>query len=318
PTSEQEPIRHAIRFLRRTHGHTRVVDFGPLALKAVREEMIRHPITRRVRVKDANGHLVEVDKVLRVGLARTLVNKHVGRLKRMFKWAVENELVPASVYQALAAVAGLRKDRTTAREKPPVRPVPEEDIQRVLAEVPPVISAVIRLQLLCGGRPQDVVEMRAGDIDRDGSLWEYRPGRHKSEHRGRDRVLYLGPRAQAVLTPYLEGLAPDAYVLSPRRAEPARQAERRQRRGGAANEAPLRTKTSHRLRNHYDSQSYRRAIRRACERLGVPVWFPLQLRHNAGTLIRKLYGLEASQAVLGHAELGVTQVYAEKHLELAR
>ena len=71
-------------------------------------------------------------------------------------------------------------------------------------------------------------------------------------------------------------------------------------------------------RDHYDAASYRRAVRRACKRAGIPVWFPLQLRHSAATLIRREFGLEASQAVLGHAELGVTQVYAERDMQAAR
>jgi integrase len=64
--------------------------------------------------------------------------------------------------------------------------------------------------------------------------------------------------------------------------------------------------------------SYRRAIRRACLKAGIPVWCPLQLRHSRGTEIRKRFGLEASQACLGHAELGVTQVYAEVDRDTAR
>jgi integrase len=72
------------------------------------------------------------------------------------------------------------------------------------------------------------------------------------------------------------------------------------------------------LRDHYDADSYRRAVRRACLKAGIPIWCPLQLRHAAGTLIRKRYGLEASQAVLGHAELSVTQVYSEVDLQRAR
>lgn len=53
------------------------------------------------------------------------------------------------------------------------------------------------------------------------------------------------------------------------------------------------------------------SIRRACLKAGVPISFPNQLRHPAGTEIRKRFGLEASQAMLGHAEQGVAQVYAE-------
>jgi integrase len=68
----------------------------------------------------------------------------------------------------------------------------------------------------------------------------------------------------------------------------------------------------------YDRRAYRQAIVRACQKAGVPPWSPLQLRHTAGTAIRARYGLEAAQAVLGHAKADVTQVYAERDLAKAR
>jgi integrase len=140
----------------------------------------------------------------------------------MFKWAVSVELVPPSVYQTLAAVADLRKDHTSAREKPPVRPAPDADVNAVMAAVSPTVRVMIEVQLACGGRPQDVVEMRAGDIDRTGPVWEYRPGRHKGEHRDRERLLFLGPKAQVAIGPLLEGLGETDHVFSPRRAEATR------------------------------------------------------------------------------------------------
>jgi integrase len=60
------------------------------------------------------------------------------------------------------------------------------------------------------------------------------------------------------------------------------------------------------------------AIRRACVKAGVPIWSPLQLRHNAATAIRARFGLEAAQEIMGHAKADVTEVYAEKDLALAR
>jgi site-specific recombinase XerD len=63
--------------------------------------------------------------------------------------------------------------------------------------------------------------------------------------------------------------------------------------------------------------SYALAIRRACERAGVPHWAPNQLRHARATELRKTYGLDAAGAVLGHAKLETTQIYAEKNAELA-
>ncbi len=41
-------------------------------------------------------------------------------------------------------------------------------------------------------------------------------------------------------------------------------------------------------------------------------WSPNQLRHNAGTYLRKEFGLEVASIILGHRKVDVTQVYAER------
>ena len=78
----------------------------------------------------------------------------------MFKWGVANELIPASVHHALLAVGGLRLGRCQARESEPVRPVPVEHVNAVLPHVSPQVAAMVRLQLLTGMRPGEVVVMR--------------------------------------------------------------------------------------------------------------------------------------------------------------
>jgi hypothetical protein len=47
-------------------------------------------------------------------------------------------------------------------------------------------------------------------------------------------------------------------------------------------------------------------------------WSPNRLRHTKATEIRKQFGLEAAQVILGHAAADVTQVYAERDAEKAR
>ena len=44
----------------------------------------------------------------------------------------------------------------------------------------------------------------------------------------------------------------------------------------------------------------------------LPHWHPNQLRHTAATIIRRDYGLEAAQVILGHSKADVTQIYAER------
>ncbi len=328
PTSETHAVRLALRFVRRLYGSTAAREFSPLAMKAVREAMIEHEITRKVKVIDeATGEITWDRKVVRKGMARKCVNKLVGRVKRMYAWAVEEELVAVEVHAALVRVKGLKRGKTTARETPRVRPVDDEHIQKVLPVLPPAVRAMVEIQRLSSCRPQDVVQMRPCDIDQSGDVWEYRPARHKSEHHNkddsadRDRVVYFGPRAQAILRPLMPA-DPDAYVFSPRDAEAARNAGRRENRKSpmtpsqAIREPKGRAKAP--LRPHYTVGSYRQAIRRGCRRVGVPVWVPNQLRHSRLTEIRKLYGLEASRVCGGHREVGVTQIYAEQDRTLAR
>jgi integrase len=266
----------------------------------------------------------------------------------MFKWAAAEELLPPSIHQALAAVDGLREGRSAAREKPPVGPVPDDRVDATLPHLPPVVADMVRVQRLTGMRPQELVGMRPGDIDRsDPECWAYRPGRHKTEHHGRERLVFLGPRARTILAPYLLACA-DGPLFSPRRSEARRNAERREARRTPM--APAHTARKRKERparvpgDSYTRDSYRRAIARACDaafphptlstlpdgeltpeqRAELDAWrkarrwHPNQLRHTAATEIRRHFGLEASQAVLGHAELGVTQVYAERDLARAR
>ena len=82
------------------------------------------------------------------------------------------------------------------------------------------------------------------------------------------------------------------------------------------------------------TDSYRRAIHRACDKAFPPSepleddqlriwrsehrWSPNQLRHTRGTEIRKQFGLEAAQVILGHSAANVTEIYAERDAEKAR
>jgi integrase len=89
-----------------------------------------------------------------------------------------------------------------------------------------------------------------------------------------------------------------------------------------AKQARKRRKPVRPRRDHYDTHSYQKAIEYAfirAQKAGVeiPHWHPNQLRHNRGTEVRKVYGVEAAQVILGHARADVTQVYAEKNQELA-
>src|SRR5262245_28277612 len=104
------------------YGTLPATEFSPLKLKAVREVFVRGEVEYEKRYKGRPQPQ-----------SRTLVNANVQRIKRLFKWAAENEMVPGHVYHALQAVSGLRKGRSEAREDRVVQPVPLEHVEAVLA-----------------------------------------------------------------------------------------------------------------------------------------------------------------------------------------
>lgn len=290
PTGEADNIRRALGYVRRLYGSTKVHEFGPVRLKAARQAMIES------------------------GYTRGSINQNVGRVKRMFRWAVENELIDPKVYHGLQAVAGLRRGRSAALETERIRPAPDAHVDALQQFVSRQVWAMIDLQRLTGMRPGEVVALRGCDVDTTGTPWVYTPADHKTEHHGHDRKIYLGPRAKEILKRFLK---PDlqAPLFSPADAESERSAQRRANRKStmtpsqaARHPAENRSRPP---RDRYDVPSYRRAIQRACKKTGVPKWHPHQLRHNAATRLRKEYGLDAARTVLGHRTPMVTELYAE-------
>ncbi len=234
------------------------------------------------------------------GWARTYVNHQIDRVRRMFRWATEEQLIPATVYHALQAVRGLRKGLPGVRESKKVRPVAVQHIKLVLKRVGPILRALILFQLHTGCRPGEALRLKPRRIDRSGDVWVFRPGRHKTAHHGKRRRILVGPRAQQVLEPWSKEVAPDEYVFSPVRAEAMRQAERRAMRKSPLWPSHLRRQTAKRKaspkrpkRQRYDVPRYRRAIKRACRLTGIPSGSPNRLRHTAATRIRKRYAIQS-------------------------
>jgi integrase len=291
PTGECEAIGYALKPLRRLYGPVAVSEFGPLALKNVRETMI-----------EAN-------------LCRREINKRMGRVVRMFKWGVENELVPAMTHHALSQVRGLSRGRTKARESIPVKPVSEEHVAAIRDHVSRQVWSMIQLQRTTGMRPGEVCQIRVGELDRSQAVWIYRPGSHKTEHHGHERKVYLGPKAQEILNPWLKS-APDAYLFSPKEELEERSRARRTRRKTRVQPSQANRRRKARPErvpgDYYPVRSYSHAIRRACQKIGIPPWHANQLRHSAATAIRRDFGLDAASLILGHHGVAVTQIYAER------
>ncbi len=316
PTDELHCLKAAFRPLRQLYGDTPAAEFGPLALKAVRQKMIE-----------------SVDERTGRPWCRRSINLHTYRVRSVFRWAVENELVPSSVLHGLQAVRGLQLGRSPARETGSVKPVPEAYVEATLPHVNRVVRAMIEVQRLTGARPGEVIIMRGIDLDMSGSVWLYRPGsdrelgQHKTAHHGHQRVIAIGPRAQEVIKPFLT-LSTGAYLFRPAEANDDPKWATRRKPGPC-----------------YTVDSYRQAVERGCDRAFPPPaplgraedetfrkwrkrltvqqktelrawqkahrWHPHQLRHTKATQIRREFGLDEARAVLGHRSATITEVYAE-------
>ena len=283
PTSEQDNIRQALRFLRRLYGDTPGRDFGPLALKAVRQAMID------------GGPVPQPDQQ-----GRQPHPRHVplGRRERAGPRSPSTRPWRRS--------PGLRKGRSRGHgRRPPVGPVPDETSRRTLPHLSPPVAAMVRLQRLTGMRPGEVAAMRPRDVDRSDPDVLGLPARPAQDRAPRARAgrscSGRGPRRCCAPGSDRD---PDAYCFRPAEAVAARRpgpaavaddAVAGARRPSPAPEprpanATRRTATGVAIRGLPEG--------RAC-RLD-----PHQLRHTRATEIRGAYDLEAAQAVLGHSSGG--------------
>jgi integrase len=324
-TDEVADFRISLRPLRHLYADLPAGEFSPLKLKAVRQLMLDGYTHPKYGPQEA--------------LSRGVINQRIGRIVRAFKWGVAEELAPASVFHGLQAVRGLERGRTEAHEPEPVTPVAKDHVEATVPFLLPQTQAMVRLQLLTGMRPGEACMMRTCDIDTSGPVWIYRPRQHKTAHRGRARTIAIGPKAQAVLRPWLR-MELEAYLFQPCEAMEAFRAEQREKRKTRVQPSQRdRSKKRPKKRpgERYTNGAYGRAIATACraanakaiadaceagqdvadDAVFVPHWAPNQLRHTHGTEVRRQFGLEAAQVALGHSSADITQVYAERDLTLA-
>jgi hypothetical protein len=141
PTVELHCIRLACRPLKDLHGNTPADAFGPHEFKTVLQAMIAR------------------------GWVRKSINRHLERIRRMYRWGGEQGIVPPEAYHRLLCVTGLKLGTTEAKEGQPVKPVPEPLLEAVKPLVWSPVRAMIELQLLTGMRPGEVCQMRRCDLE---------------------------------------------------------------------------------------------------------------------------------------------------------
>jgi integrase len=349
PTSEVSEFTCSLRPVNHLFGGQAAEDFGPLKLKAVRDLMVRgytHPdygpqpalcrslINKRVR---------RVVLVFKWGVSEELVPeatwqalRSVGGLKKGRSEAREtapvepvavevvektlphlnNHLQGAVRFQRHTGArpgeaCGIRlaevdRSRPVWIYRPAQHKTAHHGKARVVA-IGPKGQEVLRefIKIRC---PHCGVEGRPPRIgSRDGALCG--PCADRMDEAGT-----CGPWERC------EVQQPDAYLFSPADAMRERDEDRRARRKSKVQPSQVcrkKARAKKRPGPFFSRVSYAAAVYLACDRAGVPRWHANQLRHTHATEVRKRYGLEAAQVALGHATADVTQVYAERDLDLA-
>ncbi len=170
---------------------------------------------------------------------------------------------------------------------------------------------MVKVQRLAAMRPNEVCRMTVGDLDMAGEIWLYRPGMHKGAWKSPEQAVFSPKDAETERK----------SMLAEQRKTPVQPSQRKRAASRAAN-------PKSRAREHYDSETYARAVKygiiKANREFGedrkIPHWTPYQLRHAAATEISEAAGLDVARAVLGQRTINVTQRYnhadqkiAEKH-----
>ena len=267
-------ITRVLGVLNEFYGKQPVSAFGPSALKSLRQQWIEKK------------------------MSTSTINNYVSTIKQTFDWGGEEEIIPAGVASALRIVKQLKKGRTAAMEYAPVEPVADWIVEKTLPYLKQQMQAMVRVQRFISGRPQDVLNMRLCDIDRSGEIWVYCPFTYKTKKKdaanNRIRKLFIGPKAQVVLSPHLKRCEddPEQFVFTQRNGK------------------------------QYNINNYGNTIANACKKADIPHWSPNQLRHAGGTEVRNKFGLDCAQIILGHANAKTTEIYAkvdeEKAIKVAR
>lgn len=161
PTGAVENVRLALRTLFQLFADVAAEDFGPKSLVLYQESLAGR------------------------GLSRSTTNDRTRIVRQAFKWAVREQKISPMVHHGLSTVRGIRRGRAGVKETEPVRPVPEAHVEAALPKMPEPVAAMVRLQLLSGARPGEMVILRPCDIDMSGKVWFYRPVLHENSWRGK-------------------------------------------------------------------------------------------------------------------------------------
>lgn len=217
-------------------------------------------------------------KVLESGCVRRTANKRAQQLIRMIQWAVEEGLADPAQWQRLKAVEPIHQGQYGAVDRPKKTAVPAHQVEQVMEYLKPEHRAAVQILALTGMRTGELLAMRPQDVNMAGRHWLYTMQKHKTSNKTGETVIVIPEPATRIL---LERMPRD-YT---------------------------------RPWFRHSSTWLRIAVKRACERAGVPHWHPHQLRHQFATVVTQQLDERVAQTLLRHHDPRMTARYITRSSE---
>lgn len=222
------------------------------------------------------------DDMVKKGWSRNFINKQIRRLRYIFRFGISWEIVDPSVAEKLKSVPALGPLESSAPEYPARKSVPDKDQRKVRELLSPAYRDIFDLLRLTGARPGEILRLTVESIQQEGDVWHADFERHKTSKFGKSRTLFFNRSAQAILLRYMDAAADTGRLFSVERS------------------------------------TFSNAVKRACQRAGVPAFVPHQLRHTVATKLSDDLGTECAQRLLGHATRAMAEHYSRAATKKAK
>lgn len=253
---------------------------------------IANVIKRHVKLVHLNQfsklrYMEMMNRFAEAGKSRGTLKQYRHVILETLRYAEIRNMVNDGTYSAFQIIPLPR----SARPLKQIAPTSQEELDRVREAVGQTVYDILRLEVLTGMRPNELLRLRPRDLVKMPSgVWQYVIYRHKTSGRiGAPLIKYIGPKAQEILNRYIAPDKPDGPLFFTRLGKPH-------------------TVVTVAKRIYY--------LRKTVP--GFPAGFhQYKCRHAAGTEARKRQGLEGAQAFLGHANRATSEIYAEVNQELA-
>ncbi len=263
-------------------------------------------------------------------LSRDTIRQCVKYVRKCFAWGVVEGKVGHDHAGGLLLVEAPTKGKV--KEKQKRQSISRETSDKIAPYLSPPLQTAVELLWLTTARPFEVLGLRVEEIRRSGTIllrsgasldletegvWAAVLEEHKTADKGFERVLFFGPRSQALLTPYLSS---SGYLFKPFEGRAFQLAALAQKLSttGKGSKKPVKGDAGERRPGQfYTSHALAKAVEKACKRAKVAHFSPYSIRHSASATVRDAHGKEAASVFMGHKPKDVTDGYVGTDLKLA-